>query len=443
MAVVAASSKGARQAAVAGAASGLLTFGLYLPGASRAFGYDAGTTVGHFIATPSVFDPFRRQVVYNNHVFFSFLEHLVYSVTGSTSEVVLRLVPIAAGAVAVGLLAGAITRRWGVVPGLAAATILATNPVFVETARDVRGYSLLVLCTIGASLLFARAMATDSPSVKAAYAAVLAVGIATHLYMVFVLVAQVAVAVCRRRARTLRVAWYAGLLGGLVAYVDIAWFMIGHGETARGFQPGLPRQIVWELLGRNPVGVACAAALLAVGLWVHRRRPDVWTALAVVVLEFLGLWLVLQPLDFFARFFVWVVPGMAFLAAAAVRHRRWMGAPVAIAAVAGVVQVLPAYTADGGGYRAAAEVIDAVADRGGRPCAIGINSYPMLAYTRRYEVVTRMEQVDGCDVLAWVSPSIDARFARKASVHFPVSRQIAGGRLYCRTAAACGMAVTR
>jgi hypothetical protein len=55
-----------------------------------------------------------------------------------------------------------------------------------------------------------------------------------------------------------------------------------------------------------------------------------------------------------------------------------------------------------------------------------------------------MEQVDRCDVLAWVTTSIDARFARRASAQFPLSREIAtGGQLYCRTAAACGMPVTR
>ena len=95
--------------------------GLYSIGLGRAWGLDAAVTVHNFIVTPSLFDPFRRQLVYNNHVLFSFVDHLVYSLTGSADERVLRVVPILASALSAGVLADAVARRAGALAAFAAA----------------------------------------------------------------------------------------------------------------------------------------------------------------------------------------------------------------------------------------------------------------------------------------------------------------------------------
>ena len=93
-----------RHAALLGIGAGLATAAAYLIGSGRALDYDGSVTVANFVRTPSLLDPFRRQVVFNNHPAFSFIEHIVYSVTGSTNGWVLRLVPIGAAAACVGLL---------------------------------------------------------------------------------------------------------------------------------------------------------------------------------------------------------------------------------------------------------------------------------------------------------------------------------------------------
>src|SRR5438445_10156212 len=102
-----------------GVAAGAVTFGVYLVGSGRSYDYDSSETVGSFIATRSLLDPFRRQLQFNNHPLFSFLEHLVYS-AGGKNEAALRVVPAADGAATVGL--------------------LAANPTYAELSRSVRGY---------------------------------------------------------------------------------------------------------------------------------------------------------------------------------------------------------------------------------------------------------------------------------------------------------------
>src|SRR4051794_15081168 len=101
-----------------GLLAALATAVAYLPGSGRTLDYDGAVTVGSFVATPSLLDPFRRQAVFNNHPLFSFLEPLVSSATGSRSELLLRLLPIGFGAATVGVLAWALARRFGAVPAL-------------------------------------------------------------------------------------------------------------------------------------------------------------------------------------------------------------------------------------------------------------------------------------------------------------------------------------
>src|SRR5215210_1781884 len=102
----------ARDAAYAGIV-GAAVAGFYAIGAGRAFNLDAAATVANFVATPSLLDPFTEQIVYNNHVLFSFADHLVYSATGSSDEALLRAVPVIAAGLALGLLARELARRFG------------------------------------------------------------------------------------------------------------------------------------------------------------------------------------------------------------------------------------------------------------------------------------------------------------------------------------------
>ena len=166
-----------------GALLGLAVTGVYFIGAGRAYGYDASVTVHQFVVTPSLLDPLHRQALYNNHVLFSFVDHLVYSATGSRREWVLRIVPIVASGVAAGVLTWAVARRLGRLAGIAAGMVVAASPLLVANGREVRGYSLLLLACVVSTVLLADLLSAPGSRLKVgAYVTALAAGIATHLF---------------------------------------------------------------------------------------------------------------------------------------------------------------------------------------------------------------------------------------------------------------------
>src|SRR6266511_2331402 len=137
----------ARQAGLTGALLGVATFAVYMVGSNRSFGYDAAATFANFIATPSLWDAFAvrsviptipvTQVATNDHVLLSLISHLIYTASGSRSEVVYRLVPALAAGATVGLTTGILVRRFGLLAGLCAGLFVATAllGVWVERRR--------------------------------------------------------------------------------------------------------------------------------------------------------------------------------------------------------------------------------------------------------------------------------------------------------------------
>src|SRR6266849_752174 len=109
---------------------GAATTAAYLIGSGRSFGYDAAATFANFVATPNLVDAFAvhaamptivlKNIASNDHVFLSLISHVIYSLTGSRSEFVYRVVPALAAAGTVGLSAAAMTKRFGPLAGLSA-----------------------------------------------------------------------------------------------------------------------------------------------------------------------------------------------------------------------------------------------------------------------------------------------------------------------------------
>src|SRR5205823_14481637 len=153
------------RAALAGLLLGIATFAVYMIGSNRSFGYDAAATFANFVATPSLWDAFAvrsviptipvTQVAGNDHVLVSLLSHLIYSATGSRNEVVYRVLPALGAGATVGLSTGVLVRRFGVLAGLCAGLYIATDPLFVDNSRDLRGYSLATLGSVAGTVLLA------------------------------------------------------------------------------------------------------------------------------------------------------------------------------------------------------------------------------------------------------------------------------------------------
>src|SRR5258706_12728467 len=130
---------------------GLAAGAAFLIGSGRSFGYDAAATFANYVATPNLVDAFAvhsvlpsiqlKYIASNDHVFLSLVSHVIYSVTGSRSEVVYRLVPALAAGGAVRAFPTALGKRLGLGAGACSGHFFAANPLFVENSRDLRGYS--------------------------------------------------------------------------------------------------------------------------------------------------------------------------------------------------------------------------------------------------------------------------------------------------------------
>lgn len=416
----------------AGAALGVLTFLAYLPGRGRSLDFDSAQTVGMFIKEGPPWAAFRLQAAFNNHPFFSFLEQLVRVVTGRADAATMRILPILFAALAVGVLTWFAARRHGPVAGLVAGALLACNPTFVTLSRGVRGYSLLVLCAIVATIIVAEdrpdrsrgsaAVNAHGPASRAghwwadlAYVAFAGVGLATHLYMVPVVVAHVGAVVARGRLDTrwrLRFA-FAGTLAAL-AYVGMAATLVdAMGAYSRVLNTGLPGDIFLMATGGGWASAAAAPLVVAGGILVLRRsrasRGAAVALLGVLLLQWAGL----QSSALTARFYVWLVPGAAYLAAVAVARFRAGAVLGGLSAALALAVVIPGFTDSPTSYPQAAALIRQANATGARSCVVNIGVSPMLAYADSpgdFAAITDPSDLGGCDVVvvaAWWSYAAD------------------------------------
>ncbi len=410
-----------RTGVLAAVAATGLTAAAYIPGIGRSLTYDAGETVGFFILPGTPFDALRAQRAFNNHPLFSFLESILVHATGRSDEWLLRILPIAFAASAVGALVWAVHRRLGLAPALAAATILATNPMFVEHGRSVRGYSLLVLAAIVATDLFLELLDRPSRNLSIGYVVVVTVGMLTHLFMAPVLLAH-AVELARRRALDRR--WVItfltlGVLSG-VFYARMLDDLLSAGESrGRIFQPTFPWDLAVELLGHEVVAVVSLGAITAIGLRRLVRQPPTPAFAAVIVVVIVVAWFA-APENLAPRFFVWLVPAVAVIGATTVSSIR-TAIPVgliAIGALASVVGVADGYTAPRNAYPEIAAIVDRADERGDLVCVSDLSVPPMLAYTRAFSAVVDPVDLAQCDVVAIVEPQLDDEYVDVASERF-------------------------
>jgi hypothetical protein len=454
------SKKSAKAASLAGALLGGATFAVYMVGSNRSFGYDAAATFANFIATPSLWDAFAvrsviptipvTQVATNDHVLVSLVSHVIFSVTGSRSEVMYRILPAIAAAATVGLTTRLLVSRFGLLAGICAGIFVATDPLFVDNSRDLRGYSLAALGAVAGTLLLevftsplvGRKVFTSPPVGEVgarkrsgrggwglAYALVMGLAIAAQLFAGVVLVIHLVwIALTRPRSELVRMlpAWVGAGLVGAAANAGIYFLeLTRHGLPPPLFNPTFPRDLVLFLVGAPvllPVGLWLATALL--GIWVERRARLLWVTAGVVVAAVLVLWLVIQPAFLYPRFFVFLVPGIAYLMAAAIA-RWWVLAPVVLAgAVAAAVGQSADYIRDPLALPQAAAAVEQIHATGGRPCVIHSDEQVLAAYTTDFTVVTRADQLPGCDAVVVVSWGVDLGLRDEAARQFPRLRTL-------------------
>ena len=420
----------ARRSLAAGLGLGVLTFAVYMVGSNRSFGYDAAATFANFVATPSLLDAFAvrsviptipvTQVATNDHVLLSLLSHLIYSATGSRNEALYRIIPALAAGATVGISTTVLVRRFGLLAGLCAGLFIATDPLFVDNSRDVRGYSLAALgCVVGTLILAGRRTRWR----LAAYAAVMGLAIAAQLFAGVVLLCHVAWILSRSRSEALGLlpAWAAGATVGVAAYANIYYLeLTRHGLPPPLFNPDFPLYLVLFLVGAPvllPVGLWLAT--VGLGAWTQRRQVWLWTTAGVVAVAVAVLWLGLRPAFLYPRFFVFLVPAFAYLVGAAIA-RWWVLAPVVVVgAAAAVLGQAPAYLVDPLALPQAAEVVDSMHRAGQTACVVHSDEQVLSAYTSDFEVVSSPDQLDRCDAVVVVSWGVDLPLRDEAARRFP------------------------
>jgi hypothetical protein len=411
---------------------GLATTAVYMIGSGRSFGYDAAATFANFVATPSLLDAFAvrsalpatplTSIASNDHVLLSLISHLIYSTTGSRSEVVYRLLPALAAGGTVGVVAAALSRKFGLLAGGSAALYIATDPLFVENSRDLRGYSLAALCAVLATILLASATWTRLRLI--AYALLLGLAVAAHVFAAVVLIVHI-VWIATRRSREplmqLAPAWLVAAVIGIAANANIQVMeLLQHGFPPSLFYPTFPRDLAFFLLGA-PVLISLGLWLSAAGLgvWALRKESWVWASLAVLAVIVAVLWLGLQPAYLFPRFFIFLVPGCAYLMAAAVARWKVLGPVVLLGAAVAAFSQAPFYAEDPLALPQAAAYVDRVGAAGGKACVIRADEQVLAAYTTRFKVVSSADQLGGCDAVVVVSWNVDLVLRDLAAQQFP------------------------
>jgi hypothetical protein len=272
-----------------------------------------------------------------------------------TGEVSLRLLPALFGAAAIpfAYLAGKelLSERAGV----AAAALVAVNPLLVWYSQEARAYSLLVLLSAVALWCFARAVNDPTPRRLAAWAAASGLALLTHYFAAFAFAAQ-AVILLARGART-RAAWAAvGAAGAVgVALIPLAAAQVGHQRAGwivkaplldRAVQ--LPALLLVGFESPAPIAVAAVAGLLALGILLvlarragpKERRGAAIAAAVAVAAAGIPLTLALGGLDYFIykNVIAAAVAGSVLLGAGIGASRLGMGLGAALCALSlGVV----------------------------------------------------------------------------------------------------------
>jgi hypothetical protein len=420
-----------RAAAIGGTLLGAATAAVYLIGSNRSFGYDAAATFANFVATPSIWDAFAvstvlptiplKSVASNDHVLLSLISHLIYSTTGSRSEIVYRLVPALAAGGVVGVSASALAQRFGLLAGAAAGLFIATDPLFVENSRDLRGYSLAALACVLATVILARRWSRWR---LLAYALLMGLAIAAQLFAAIVLLMHVAWIVTRRswpQLGQLAPAWVAAALIGAAANANIQVMeLFQHGYPASVFYPTFPRDLVLFLVGAPvliPLGLWLATAGL--GLWALRAELWLWAGLVVVAAVVTALWLGLQPAYLYPRFFIFLVPACALLMAAAIARWKVLAPVVVAGALVAAISQVSGYVEDPLALPQAAAAVERIHAAGHRACVIHIDEQVLAAYTKDFSVVSTPEQLASCDAVVVVSWNVDLPLRDLAAREFP------------------------
>jgi mannosyltransferase len=272
-----------------------------------------------------------------------------------TGAIGLRSLSAVAGVATIPLVYLAVAELRDSRAGIAAAALVATNPMLIWYSQEARGYALLVLLCTASLLFFARGLRREGTRDLVCWAVVSALALCTHYFAAFPIAAEALVLARARRRDALPA--LAGLGAACAALAPLAVIQTSHadntdwigklslsyrlGEAGVAFMIGETGYLIAEpvrpLLGLVPlVLVAAAFALLALrGERSERRSAGLFLAIAAATL-LIPLLLAVLGKDFFLdrNLIPALVPLLAALGiAVTVRRARRAGAVLCYALV--------------------------------------------------------------------------------------------------------------
>lgn len=404
----------------------------------RSFNFDEAVNVEAVIQRGSAWTAINGTETFNNHPVFAVFQSIWWAL-GGDGEARQRLLPVLYGVVAVTLLCWWISRRFGALAGASAGVVFALNPLFISQARSVRGYSLVVLCVVVATICLIEFARSDDTRYLAPYVVAVIAALGTHPFAGVPLGAVgLAVVAAQRRLRVeVLASWCLAAAGTVLVYLP-AFDALRASVGARGsrYLPWVARTTASELLGRATITSWLIGALLAVALVLLIMRRDLrWPAITVVGLvigQFVVVWQIVRPFDLYPRFFLGLLPLVALGVAWAVRHQPWCSlvAVVAMAFTLGNVDIERTRHVP---IRETAAVVEAGRRLGLEPCIVGGGPIRLYAVPPR-ELLLQPEAIDlqpeaidaqleGCDVFirigSWGRPFLGparSRFANEGRI---------------------------
>jgi mannosyltransferase len=127
--------------------------------------------------------------------------------------------------------------------GIAAAALVAVNPMLLWYAQEARSYALLVLLTTLAALYFVRASSGQRRDLTL-WGVFSALALATHYFAIFPIAFEAAWLLWRRRRAALSGLWIVGLVGLVLTPLVVHQASLGHAEWIGGRSLG---HRLWEV----------------------------------------------------------------------------------------------------------------------------------------------------------------------------------------------------
>ncbi len=294
-----------------------------LYGSGRGLTYDELFTAFKFVETPSFWHTISSYIVFNNHVFYSFLARCVW-LLGGRSEVLLRLPSILAGTLTIPIFWYFIRRRSTGFVAAISAIVLALHPMHVVLSRSARGYSLLALGAVLSTVFFSELLRRSNSFYFLAYVITASLMVWSHLYGVVVVFCQVfcLLFLCWRKELSTSIFQQTWLSFGLAGLATIFLYapvfpllLLELGREKKGLvDSSFPQRVMQQFLWTPSLVLALiVSALFCLGffsLWRKHNNPlFLFYTLAPTVMA----WLIRARAVGFARFALFALPWFLWL----------------------------------------------------------------------------------------------------------------------------------